>query len=108
MGVFFIKAAFERAGRRGFVVDVGANVGNVCFHAARVLAEVMQYRENMLNQFTVVAFEPNPENAKRIEQEISRREALLGDGFAPVKVKVVNAAVSNESGDKMFFHRGIG
>lgn len=75
----------ERFIQKGKVVyDVGAHVGYFSLLSAMLVQDEGQ----------VIAFEPNPDNAKRLRQHIEM------NGYT--NIKIIEAAVSNENGESSF------
>jgi len=96
-----LKVPFEKQGRRGAIVDVGANVGTTLTGIIKVLLPYMHFVGGTIHPIHALAYEPNPDNL----QELVKRTQVA---FARDNVQIVPilAAVSNVSGKEVFFHRG--
>eukprot|EP00931_Biecheleriopsis_adriatica_P100836 TRINITY_DN76077_c0_g1_i1.p1 TRINITY_DN76077_c0_g1~~TRINITY_DN76077_c0_g1_i1.p1 ORF type:complete len:203 (-),score=43.64 TRINITY_DN76077_c0_g1_i1:275-883(-) len=99
-----LKTTFERAGRQGILVDVGANLGDTSVAmlevlGQRVFADVNGAACDDVNPSLVLyAFEPNPEVfpelRKRLDAETYRRH----------RVHLRQAALNLLPGNKSFFY----
>eukprot|EP00929_Paragymnodinium_shiwhaense_P060456 TRINITY_DN30191_c0_g1_i2.p1 TRINITY_DN30191_c0_g1~~TRINITY_DN30191_c0_g1_i2.p1 ORF type:complete len:274 (-),score=25.89 TRINITY_DN30191_c0_g1_i2:392-1213(-) len=114
--VFSLKPSFEAKGRRGVLIDVGANVGNSMKQLARVFAEPVsnEYfnhdssRPWPCNEAScpviIYAFEPNPHSFGKLLQRSNR----LRNEMSSLHAKLFQAAVSNDTGTLMLYHEGEG
>jgi len=107
---YMLKASFERGGRRGAIVDVGANIGDTIVAAITVFASEMMmapiypFQCNDLNGgVTVYAFEPNPETFAALKERLES-----SPGLQKMRLFAVKAALSDTPGNMTLYHRGAG